>query len=246
MQIYPAIDLRGGTVVRLREGDPNQQITFSDDPVAVARRWQAAGADWVHVVNLDGAFEDQADTFLNLQALEGIAKLGIKVQFGGGLRSIAGIEFALDAGASRVVLGTIAVKSPELVALAVSNYGTEAICVALDARDGKVTTHGWMEQSELTPTQLGLMMAERGVRHALFTDVSRDGMLTGSNVEATVQLGQSTPLQVIASGGVSSLEEITILAQSGAVAGAVIGMALYQGKFTLEAALQAAKLDKDV
>ncbi len=238
MIIYPAIDLRSGKVVRLQEGDPNQQTTFSDDPVATAQRWIDAGAAWIHMVNLDGAFSDAND---NLTILREVAKLNAKVQFGGGLRSIADVQQALELGAARVVLGTVAVKEPDVVTGALKQFGTDAICVALDAKDGKVTTHGWTEQSDVTPTQLGRVMAEEGVQHALFTDVSRDGKLSGVNVEATVALGQDTNLQVIASGGVSTTDQIRRLAQSGVVAGAVIGMALYTNEMTLQAAMEAAQ-----
>ncbi|QPC80956.1 1-(5-phosphoribosyl)-5-[(5-phosphoribosylamino)methylideneamino]imidazole-4-carboxamide isomerase [Phototrophicus methaneseepsis] len=236
MIIYPAIDLRGGKVVRLKEGDPNQQTVFSEDPIATAQIWQDQGAVWLHMVNLDGAFADANE---NGTILEQAAQLGLNVQFGGGLRSLDDIANAIDRGASRVVLGTLALKDPAAVEEAIARYGAERICVALDARDGKVTTHGWMETSDLTPIEVGQAMAGRGVRHALFTDVSRDGMLTGTNTDATIELAQETGLQVIASGGVATLEELTTLANSGAIAGAVIGMALYTKQFTLVQAIEA-------
>jgi phosphoribosylformimino-5-aminoimidazole carboxamide ribotide isomerase len=238
MIIYPAVDLRGGKVVRLKEGDPNQQTIFSDDPVATAREWMASGADWIHMVNLDGAFADAND---NGAILAEVAKLGAKVQFGGGLRSMADIQRAIGAGASRVVLGTLAVKEPGIVREAVANFGSDAVCVALDARDGLVTTHGWTEKTAMTPVELGVKMVEVGVRHALFTDVSRDGKLSGVNAAATIALGRETGLQVIASGGVTTLAEIEQLCDSGQVAGAVIGMALYEGKLKLVDVLEAAK-----
>lgn len=238
MIIYPAIDLRGGQVVRLREGRPDQQTTFSTDPVAVAQRWLDAGAAWLHVVNLDGAF---AEANGNLAVMEAVAKLGGRVQFGGGLRSADDITRALSAGASRVVLGTVAIQQPELVYAALAQHGAEAVCVGLDSRDGRIATHGWQTVTDVTATALGQQMAAAGVRHALYTDVSRDGALTGSNVEATVALGRETGLQVIASGGVSTLAEIETLARSGSVAGAIIGMALYTGALDLGAALAAAQ-----
>lgn len=238
MIIYPAIDLREGRVVRLKEGDPNQQTVFSEDPAAVARDWYAAGAGWVHMVNLDGAF---ASANNNEAILKQVAEMGGKVQFGGGLRTREDIARAIDAGASRVVLGTVAVNEPDVVEDAVRQYGADAVCVALDARDGLVTTHGWTSSTEVTPVELGAAMAARGVRHALFTDVSRDGKLSGVNISATVTLGRQTGLQVIASGGVSTLHEIQQLRDSGHVAGAVIGMALYKGLLTLENALRTAE-----
>ena len=234
MIIYPAIDLRGGRVVRLKEGDPNRQTVFSDDPVSTARRWVDEGAAWLHMVNLDGAFADQNANGL---ILEQVAKLGVPVQFGGGLRRIEDMQRAIDQGAARIVLGTVAVQQPELVIEAVGRWGAVHICVGLDARDGKVTTHGWQSVSEVTPADLGRMMAARGVRHALYTDVSRDGALTGVNVESTAELARQTDLQVIASGGVGSIEDIRRLVATGVVSGAIIGMALYEGRVQLREAL---------
>jgi phosphoribosylformimino-5-aminoimidazole carboxamide ribotide isomerase len=236
MIIYPAIDLRGGKVVRLREGDPNRQTVFSDDPVSTAKRWIDMGAPWLHIVNLDGAFSAAND---NLTVLEQIAALSIPIQFGGGLRSEADIHDALSRGAARIVLGTAAIRSPHLVAAAVKTHGSDSICVALDSRAGKVAIEGWQSVTELTPEALGRSMFEMGVRHALYTDVSRDGNLEGVNITATVALGAATGLHVIASGGVNSLDDIEALAAQG-VAGAVIGMALYEGKIALPDALRVA------
>jgi phosphoribosylformimino-5-aminoimidazole carboxamide ribotide isomerase len=235
MIIYPAIDLRGGKVVRLKEGDPQRQTTFSDHPVKIAQQWIDQGAQWLHMVNLDGAFNAAND---NGRILEQVAQLGVPVQFGGGLRAMDDISHAIDQGAARVVLGTVAIKQPEIVKQAVTKWGAEAICVALDARDGKIATHGWQQVTEVTPIELGKAMSEVGVRHALFTDVSRDGGLSGVNIEATVALGKATNLQVIASGGVSAITELETLRDSGVVAGAVIGMALYEGKLSLSDALK--------
>lgn len=238
MIIYPAIDLRGGKVVRLREGDPKQQTVFSDNPSQTAETWRDAGAEWLHVVNLDGAF-NQANN--NQAILSIIADMGVKVQFGGGMRSIHDIEEALNRGASRVVVGTLALTQPHIVAEAIERFGQEALCIALDARDDKVTTHGWTEVSDMSPVTLGLAMRDVGIKHALFTDVSRDGGLEGSNLKATIALGRHTGLAVIASGGVTQLDEIEELAKSGVVAGAVIGMALYTGAIELEDALRVAQ-----
>ncbi len=238
MIIYPALDLRGGAVVRLREGDPQQQFTFNRDPINAARAWVAQGASWLHVVNLDGAFSEAND---NIAILELISLLGLPVQFGGGLRTLDQMQRAINCGASRIILGTVAVNEPQLVAEAVKRFGADAVCVALDARDGHITTHGWQQATDTTPAQLGQAMAQAGLRHALFTDVRRDGLLSGVNIEATVKLARETGLQVIASGGVSTLEEIEALRDSKIVAGAVIGMALYRGHITLRNALIAAR-----
>ena len=238
MIIYPAIDLRGGKVVRLTEGDPARQQTFSDDPVSTAQRWLDQGAGWLHLVNLDGAF---AHANQNLRILERIARLDARVQFGGGLRDLAALRQARDAGADRLVIGTMTVRNPDMAIAAVDEFSADAICMALDARDGKVATHGWTEVSDQTPAALGKRLHERGAKHALYTDVSRDGGLAGVNIEDTVGLANDTGLQVIASGGLSRLEDIRRLADSGIVAGAVIGMALYKNEFKLADALAAAK-----
>ncbi|PJF41655.1 MAG: 1-(5-phosphoribosyl)-5-[(5-phosphoribosylamino)methylideneamino]imidazole-4-carboxamide isomerase [Phototrophicales bacterium] len=235
MIVYPAIDLHGGKVVRLKEGDLEQKTIFSDDPVAMAQHWIDAGAEWLHVVNLDGAFAATND---NLRVLERIAALDVRVQFGGGLRSSEDIALAFAKGASRVVLGTVAVEQPEVVAQTINERGAEAVCVALDARDGNVTTHGWQTQSSLAPVEMGKQMGGIGVRHVIYTDVSRDGLLTGVNLDATVALARETGLQVIASGGVNSLVDVQNLFDAGCIAGVVIGMALYQQKINLADALK--------
>ncbi|MBC7814723.1 MAG: 1-(5-phosphoribosyl)-5-[(5-phosphoribosylamino)methylideneamino]imidazole-4-carboxamide isomerase [Burkholderiales bacterium] len=236
MIIYPAIDLRGGKVVRLKEGDPNRQTVFSDDPVATARQWIEQGTEWIHMVSLDGTFSE-ANT--NGQILEQVAQLGIRIQFGGGLRTIGDIEQAIERGAARVVIGTAAIQQPEIVTQALERWGAEAVCVALDARDGKIAMKGWQENSGLDPVEVGQQMATRGVIHALYTDISRDGLLQGVNIDSTTALANATGLNVIASGGVSTIEEIRQMAQSGIIAGAVIGMALYEGRITLRDALTA-------
>lgn len=239
MIIYPAVDLRGGKVVRLREGDPNQQKIFSDDPVQTAQQWQDQGAEWLHIVNLDGAFSQANE---NIRIAAAVAQLGVNIQFGGGLRSLEAVETALENGVTRAVLGTAAIENPALIETAVQRFGAERICIALDVRDGKIATRGWQTETELTPINFGKEIAQMGVQHILFTDVKRDGKLTGVNLEATVSLARETGLEVIASGGVSSIAEIVALADSRFVAGVVIGMALYEGHFTLEDALKAARI----
>lgn len=238
MIIYPAIDLRGGKVVRLMEGDPNRQTIFSDDPIQTAKEWIEQGAEWIHMVNLDGAFGEAND---NMTILEAVAKEDVKVQFGGGLRSIEDIEIALAKGASRAVIGTLAANNPDVVEEAINKFGAEKICVAMDAKNGFVTTNGWTQQSTLTPVEFGRLMRERGVDHALYTDVSRDGSMLGVNIEDTIALARNTDLQVIASGGVSKMIEIAQLAHSNVIAGVVIGMALYRDEIGLNEALAVAK-----
>lgn len=238
MIIYPAIDLRGGKVVRLKEGNPAHQTIFSDNPVKTAQQWLEQGAEWLHIVNLDGAFAQAND---NGAILEQAAKLNVKVQFGGGLRTTEDIELAFERGVNRVVLGTMAVQQPEMIPQIIEKFGAERICIALDARDGKIATHGWQQTSELTPLEFGRQIAALGVQHALYTDVHRDGSLIGVNIHDTIMLGRDIGLQVIASGGVSTAAEIHQLARSKVVAGAIIGMALYEGHITLIKALMAAR-----
>jgi phosphoribosylformimino-5-aminoimidazole carboxamide ribotide isomerase len=224
----------------LKEGDPARQTVFSDDPLATAERWRDDGAEWLHVVNLDGALEAAASP---LAIARGMAERGLRVQMGGGIRTREAVAAALDAGVSRVVLGTAAIENPVLVEECLAAFGPDAICIALDARDGYIATRGWTEVSDQTPSAFGRRLAEAGVVHALFTDVSRDGLLTGAAVGSTIALANETGLSVIASGGVQSAAEIRELAASGVVGGAVIGMALYTGALALPDALAAAQGD---
>lgn len=260
MILFPAIDLREGRVVRLRQGDPNAQTTYSDDPAETAERWAREGAQWLHVVNLDGALAFSPSTArsaehqlsagcgdklpVNLRRLADIrAAVGLPIQYGGGLRSLQDVELALETGATRVVLGTVAVQRPSLVGLAVERFGADRIVVGLDARDGKVATHGWQETTELTALEVARRMAGLGVVRTVYTDISRDGMLTGVNVTATAELARASGLKAIASGGVGSLDDVRALAAgaSAGIEGVVIGQALYTGAFTLAAALAAAE-----
>ena len=269
--VYPAIDLRRGKVVRLRQGDPDQETRYADDPLSVARRWQEAGARWLHVVNLDGALDEGGHE--NQAALERILTTGLRVQFGGGVRDLATFRRALDLGVSRVVVGTAAVRDlkpadqagpvgpalpvlsaaegpapsvvegsaaegpPALVDQALQAFGPERVALGLDAREGQVRTHGWREAAPLTALELGRRWAARGVRWVVYTDVARDGMGSGLNLEATVHLVQATGLQVIGSGGVASLEDVQRAYQAG-LSGVIIGRALYEGQVILEEALR--------
>ena len=236
--IYPAIDLWNGRVVRLEQGDLQQQTTFSDDPVAMARQWVAAGATWLHVVNLDGAF-DEAGT-ANWQILPQLTQQGAKVQFGGGVRSLADVARVLAAGVMRVVLGTVAIEEPEMVAEAIAQFGAERIAVGIDARDGVVKTRGWVQGTTVSPLELGLQLKAIGVQTVIYTDIGRDGVLAGVNVIKTAELAQTTGLCVIASGGVASLADIqqTLALASEGVVGVIVGRALYEGKIDLKAAIQ--------
>lgn len=230
--IFPAIDLRHGQVVRLAQGDPNRQTAYSADPLAVAERWKAEGAQWLHVVNLDGAFADSAQ-FSNLQSLQAILTLGLRVQFGGGLRDEASVVRAFELGVARVVIGTAAVENPALVAWALQTYGPERVAVGIDARDGLVRVRGWAEGSGVTAQALAQQFATQGGRWCIFTDVARDGLGTGVNVEATAALAEASGLHVIASGGVHSAHDVEAV-RTANLAGVIVGRALYEGQVSLK------------
>ncbi len=236
--IYPAIDLRGGKVVRLAQGDPKRQTVYGDDPLEMASRWQSEGATHLHIVNLDGAFGEA--TAANELALSQILALGLKVQFGGGMRDFQGIKRALDAGVARVVIGTAAIENPLLIDVAMRKYGPESVVVGIDSRAGKAQIRGWERGSNLDAVDLGKKMFARGIRWCVFTDVERDGVSKEINISATSQLARETGLQVIASGGAASLRDIESVAKAG-LPGVIIGRALYEGAFTLKEALSSAR-----
>lgn len=236
MIVFPAIDLRGGRCVRLRQGRAEEESVFFDDPVVAARRWVEEGAIWLHVINLDGAFQQDSP---NLKVLERIIEtVEVPIQFGGGLRSLADVERVLDMGVSRAILGTVAVKAPALVAEAIARFGAERITVSVDARNGQVLTHGWLQASATSALDLGLRARWMGLERLIYTDVSRDGMLTGVNVQATRDLARHTGLKVIAAGGVASLDDIRRLRGEPGIEGVIVGQALYSGAFSLSEAIE--------
>lgn len=239
-KIYPAIDLRGGRVVRLSQGDPERETHYANGALTVARRWQDAGATWLHVVNLDGAFGEAGRE--NYAALARVLTTRLDVQFGGGLRTAEDIRRALEMGVSRVVLGTVAVEKPELVQVALEEFGPARVAVGIDARDGFVQVHGWQKAAALTALELAQRFAEIGGRWLSFTDVSRDGMSSGVNVEATAELTHATGLNVIASGGVATLDDIRRVQQAG-LSGVIIGRALYEGHVDLAEAVTITSTD---
>ncbi|MBI4494704.1 MAG: 1-(5-phosphoribosyl)-5-[(5-phosphoribosylamino)methylideneamino]imidazole-4-carboxamide isomerase [Chloroflexi bacterium] len=236
-EVIPALDIRAGRCVRLYQGDYSQETVFGDDPLAVARGWQEAGATRLHVVDLDGARSGQSVHRPLLERL--VAEVAIPVQVGGGLRQSADLAALLAAGAARVVLGTAALKDPALVEACLSAWGAERLVVALDARAGRVATEGWLEQSEVSALELALHLGRLGVQRILYTDISRDGTLGGPNVEAVRQMVEASGLAVIASGGVSQPEHVAALKRSGAES-VVVGRALYSGALTFQAAREAA------
>ncbi|MFP4343075.1 MAG: 1-(5-phosphoribosyl)-5-[(5-phosphoribosylamino)methylideneamino]imidazole-4-carboxamide isomerase [Anaerolineales bacterium] len=233
--IYPAIDLRRGRVVRLIQGDPERETAYAGDALAVARRWQQAGATWLHVVNLDGAFDAAGDA--NLDALAGILTTGLRVQFGGGLRDLPAIRRALDLGVERVVLGTVAVEEPALLEAALAAFGPSRIAVAIDARDGWVRTRGWQYAGGIRAEVLAARWAGLGGRRLVFTDIARDGTGASVNVAATAALAEVTGLEVIASGGVGELNDLRRVRKAG-LAGVIVGRALYEGQIDLSEALE--------
>ncbi|HEX7394402.1 MAG TPA: 1-(5-phosphoribosyl)-5-[(5-phosphoribosylamino)methylideneamino]imidazole-4-carboxamide isomerase [Anaerolineaceae bacterium] len=232
--IFPAIDLRQGQVVRLQEGDPQRQTSYSADPTKIAGRWLAAGAGWLHVVNLDGAF-DQPDS-ANRQALESIILLAKKksarLQFGGGLRTVEAVEALLAHGLERAILGTMAIEKPENISKLIKQWGSERIAVSLDARDGLVQVHGWKNSSGVSALQVAQDLAGAGLQWLIYTDIRRDGLQQGLNLESTLQIAGQTGINVIASGGVASEEDI-LIARTAGLAGVIVGKALYEGKIDL-------------
>ncbi len=233
MILYPAIDLKDGACVRLRRGEMAAATVFNQDPADQARRFAAAGAAWLHVVDLDGAFAGKPK---NRGAVEAIlSAVAIPCQLGGGIRDSAAIDAWLGAGVARVVLGTAALKNPELVREACRRHPGR-IAVAIDARAGKVAVEGWAEVSEVDALDLAARFADAGVGAIVFTDVERDGIMEGPNVAATAKLAEATAIPVIASGGISGLSDLAALKAAGA-AGAIVGRALYDGGLDLRQAL---------
>lgn len=237
--IFPAIDLRDGQVVRLREGDPARQTAYSSDPAETARRWLSMGANWLHVINLDGAFgESDSANQQALHAILGVAQeFDARVQFGGGLRSLDAIEAALDTGVQRTVIGTLAVAEQDVLVTALSRFSPDRIAVGIDARDGLVRVRGWQDESGIPAIDLARQMRTLGLRTVIFTDINRDGMGLGLNIAATSELANDSGLHVIASGGVHTLEDVQAARDAG-LAGAIIGRALYEGTIDLEEALR--------
>jgi phosphoribosylformimino-5-aminoimidazole carboxamide ribotide isomerase len=239
MIIFPAIDLRGGRCVRLRQGEPDQETVYSADPVQTAQGWLAQGAAWLHVVDLDAAM---GQSMSNAEVVQAIAATSsAPVQFGGGLRSMEAIEAAFALGVRRVVIGSAAVRNPALVMRAVARFGADAIAVGIDSRAGMAAVSGWQETTNTGALALALQMKTLGVTRVICTDVARDGMLQGPDLDGLRQMAAETGLHVIASGGVASLADLRALAAVSGIEGAIVGQALYRGAFTLSDAIVAGR-----
>ncbi|NCC84987.1 MAG: 1-(5-phosphoribosyl)-5-[(5-phosphoribosylamino)methylideneamino]imidazole-4-carboxamide isomerase [Clostridia bacterium] len=240
MILFPAIDIRNGRCVRLTEGKFECETVFADDPSEMAVRWAEDGAEYLHVVDLDGALAGKSS---NTEVIKRIlAKVDIPVQVGGGIRTLENIENMLALGVSRVILGSVAVREPELVREACRKFPGKVV-VGIDAKNGEVAVDGWGVGGGIGAVELAKKMAEAGVQHIIFTDISRDGMLAGVNVEATAELAKASGIKVIASGGVASLQDILALkarAEDG-IEGCIIGKAIYTGAIDLREALALAK-----
>jgi phosphoribosylformimino-5-aminoimidazole carboxamide ribotide isomerase len=234
--LYPAIDLKDGQCVRLKLGDMEQSTVFNDDPAAQAREFVEAGCEWLHLVDLNGAFEGKPVNGAPVEAI--LAAVDVPVQLGGGIRDMATIGAWLERGIKRVILGTVAVKNPDLVREACREWPGH-VAVGIDAKGGKVAIEGWAEVSELTAEELAVQFADAGVTAIIHTDVDRDGVLAGPNIEATSALASATSIPVIASGGVSSLDDLLALRDAGNIAGAISGRALYDGRIDLGQAIKA-------
>lgn len=236
MILFPAIDLKDGQCVRLKLGDMDAATVFNDDPAAQARSFEAQGFPWLHIVDLNGAFAGRP---VNAAAVEAIlAGVSMKVQLGGGIRDMATIDAWLDKGIARVILGTVAVRDPDLVRAACRAHPGR-IAVGIDARDGKVAVEGWAQTSELTAIDLARQFEDAGVAAIIFTDIGRDGVLKGLNLEATAALARATAIPVIASGGLASMADVEALTQPeyAMLEGAITGRALYDGRLDATKAL---------
>jgi phosphoribosylformimino-5-aminoimidazole carboxamide ribotide isomerase len=238
MLLLPAIDIRHGRVVRLSQGQASRETVYDDDPVAVAERFVAEGAEWLHVVDLDRAFGEGDNSQLVRRVVAAVGgRAG--VQLGGGLRSLPAIAQGLDAGAARVVIGTAAVRDPDLVPAALSRAGVDRIAVGIDARDGVIAIRGWREAGGERAAEVASRVVEQGVKTLVYTDVSRDGMLQGPDIGGAIGL-QAPGVGIIASGGIASLDDLRRVRDAG-LAGAIVGRALYEGRMTVEEAVTVVK-----
>ncbi|WP_397539881.1 1-(5-phosphoribosyl)-5-[(5-phosphoribosylamino)methylideneamino]imidazole-4-carboxamide isomerase [Rummeliibacillus pycnus] len=242
IQIFPAIDMRGGKCVRLFKGDYERETVYADSPFEMAKSFAEAGASFVHMVDLDGAKNGKRAHAA--EVIRVAKELPLKVQIGGGIRSEEDVRYYLENGVDRVIIGSLAIREPKLVKGFVKEFGQERIVIGLDAKDGMVATHGWIETSDQSAIEVGQNFAKAGAKYFIFTDIATDGTLAGPNIEANIQLAQKTGAEIIVSGGISALEDIAKVktaAQNSTVSGVIIGKALYAGRFTLQEALKEAE-----
>lgn len=239
IQVYPAIDMKGGKCVRLYQGDYEQETIYGDSPFDMAKKFANEGATWIHLVDLDGAKDGEK---IHANEVIRIAKeLPVSVQIGGGIRSKEDVSYYLNNGVTRVIIGSLAIAKPDLVAELLEEFGGDRIVIGLDAKDGMVATHGWLETSSQSAIEVGQYFANKGAKYVIFTDIATDGTLQGPNLAANKELAEVTGLSVIVSGGISSLEdlgEVAKLAKDTTVSGVITGKALYNNRFTLTEALQ--------
>lgn len=234
MQLYPAIDMKGGKCVRLTQGLFDNVKVYSDTPADMAKLWVSQGASFLHIVDLDGALAGRS---VNEEAIRAIVKsVDMPIQLGGGIRSAEAVQYMLDLGITRCIIGTRAAEQPEFIRELIERFGADRIVVGVDAKNGMVAVEGWEKVSSLTAVDLCMQMKEYGVKHIVYTDISRDGTLTGPNVTYTKMLTEQTGLDVIASGGMSCMEDLITLHENG-IQGAIIGKALYEKKISLPEAV---------
>ena len=238
MILYPAIDLKDGQAVRLVHGDMEQTTVFNDNPAAQALSFVDAGCEWLHLVDLNGAFEGEPVNAAPVEAI--LSQTNVPAQLGGGIRDMATIERWLDKGLARVILGTVAVENPDLVRQAARAFPGK-VAVGLDARNGFVATRGWAEETDIQVVDLAKKFEDAGIAAIIYTDIMRDGAMKGPNIDATAALARAVDIPVIASGGVSSMADLTALKGTGVISGAISGRALYDGAIDLSAALAALK-----
>lgn len=238
MILYPAIDLKGGRVVRLRQGRSDQETVYYSDPAIPAREWRDAGAEWLHVVDLDGAFEGRS---AHLHLLPGLVQTGLKIELGGGLRSVEAVAAVLEAGIQRAIIGTRAARDEAFIADLVARFGSERIAVGIDAKDGKVAVAGWVDTVDLQALDLARRMDALGVGAIIYTDISRDGMMQGPNFAAQEEMVATVRCPVIASGGVTVVEDLRRLRNITGLHGTIVGKALYEGTVDIHSALAACR-----
>lgn len=239
IELYPAIDMRGGKCVRLFKGDYNQETVYAESPFEMAKTFACSGAKWIHMVDLDGAKDGKR--IHDKDVIRAATELGVNVQIGGGIRTEEDVKYYLDNGVARVIIGSLAIQQPELAVSMIQKFGAEKIVIGLDAKDGMVATHGWLETSSKSAIEVGQYFATHGTKTFIFTDIATDGTLSGPNILANELLAEATGAEVIVSGGISSLSDVKRVAQAAAgskIGGVIIGKALYENRFTLPEALR--------